>query len=460
MSQPKVSFYNLAWRWHFYAGLFVAPFMVMLALTGIIYLFKPQLDPLMYGNLLNVPAGHHTLSADEQLRRVQVAYPQGRIKQYLPPVNVERSAQFVVQNEGHELNVFIDPYRAEILGDQDAKSNLQAIARAIHGELMIGTIGDRLVELSAGWGIMLVVSGLYLWWPRGKSSAGVLWPRLSNRGRLFWRDLHAVTGFWGAAFLLVMLLSGMTWTGFWGKQYAELWNRFPAAMWNEVPTSDQEARSLNTATRQTVPWAMENTPMPMSGDHAEHMAHGAATTAPAAPTIALQDVQNIAEQRKVEPGYSITFPTTASGVFTIAVFADDPRNDATLHVDQYTGNVLADVRWQHYSNVARATELGVMLHEGKMFGAFNQIVVLLVCLMILLSAVSGVVIWWKRRPQGRLGVPPLRHDLPKWKTAMVIMFALAVAFPLVGASLIVVWVFDRVLLSRLTGKTESASSST
>jgi len=101
----------------------------------------------------------------------------------------------------------------------------------------------------------------------------------------------------------------------------------------------------------------------------------------------------------------------------------------------------------------------VMLHEGKMFGVFNQIIVLLICLMILLSAVSGVVIWWKRRPQGKFGVPPLRHDLPKWKTAMVIMFALAVAFPLVGASLVVIWVLDRVLFSRLGRQTESASSS-
>jgi uncharacterized iron-regulated membrane protein len=41
--------------------------MVMLALTGIIYLFKPQLDPLMYGSLLNVPAGHHTVPADDLL---------------------------------------------------------------------------------------------------------------------------------------------------------------------------------------------------------------------------------------------------------------------------------------------------------------------------------------------------------------------------------------------------------
>ncbi|MQA56475.1 PepSY-associated TM helix domain-containing protein [Pseudomonas piscis] len=460
MNRPKVSFYNLAWRWHFYAGLFVAPFMVMLALTGIVYLFKPQLDPLMYPSLLKVPAGQHSLAADELLQRVQAAYPQGHIKQYLPPVDAGRSAQFVVQHKGQELNVFIDPYHGDVLGEQDAKRNLQAVARAIHGELMIGTVGDRLVELAASWGIVLVVSGLYLWWPRGKSSAGVLWPRLNARGRLFWRDLHGVLGFWGAAFLLLMLLSGMSWTGFWGRQYADLWNRFPVAMWNDVPTSDQQAGELNSATRQTVPWALENTPMPMSGDHAEHMGHAMAAAAPAAPAISLQQVQDIARQRQVEPGYSITLPSSATGVFTIALFADDPRNDATLHVDQYTGKVLADVRWQHYSNVARATELGVMLHEGKMFGRFNQLVVLVVCLMILLGAVSGIVMWWQRRPAGRLGVPPLRHDLPRWKTAMLVIALLAVTFPLVGASLVVVWLLDRLVLSRWNRDPESASSST
>ncbi|MBC3207330.1 PepSY domain-containing protein [Pseudomonas sp. SWRI111] len=452
MQKPQPNFYNLAWRWHFYAGLFVAPFMVMLALTGIIYLFKPQLDSLMYSSLLEVPSGHHTVPADDLLQRVKNAYPQGQVTQYLPPPNAERSAQFVVKNAGHELNVFVDPYHGDILGEQDAKQNLQAIARAIHGELMIGTVGDRLIEMAAGWGVVLVVSGLFLWWPRGQA-AGILWPRLNSRGRVLWRDLHAVTGFWGATLLLLMLLSGMTWTGFWGKQYAQVWNVFPAAMWENVPTSDIEARSLNSATRQTVPWAMENTPMPMSGDHAEHMAQGNAHAGPAAPDVSLQAVQDIASERKVEPGYSITLPTTATGVFTIAVFADDPRNDATLHVDQYTGKVLADVRFEHYGTVARATEIGVMLHEGKMFGTFNQIVVLLICLMILLSAVSGVVIWWKRRPEGRFGVPPLRHDLPTWKTGVAIMLVLAVVFPLVGASLVVVWLLDRFVLPRVARRT-------
>jgi len=197
-----------------------------------------------------------------------------------------------------------------------------------------------------------------------------------------------------------------------------------------------------------VPWALENTPMPMStGEHAEHMAHGGMSNMPAAPKVSLQQVVDIAKGRHIEPGYSITQPKTADGVFTVSVFGDDPRNDATLHIDQYTGKVLASVGWQDYSVVSRATELGVMLHEGKFFGWLNQLVILLICLMVLLSSVSGLVIWWKRRPQGGLGVPPLRHDLPRWKTATMIIIGLAVAFPLVGVSLLAVWLLDRLVRS-------------
>lgn len=457
MSKPNVSFYNLAWRWHFYAGLFVAPFMIMLSLTGMVYLFKPQLDSLMYSDLLTVKPAHHMFTADEQQQRVLEAYPQVLVSKYLPPANAESSAQFVIKKDGREVNLFIDPYSGKILGTQDAKNNLQAMARELHGELMVGTVGDRLVEMAAGWGIVLVVSGLYLWWPRGRSPAGVLWPRITAKGRVLWRDLHAVTGFWGSVALLFMLLSGMTWTGMWGKVYADVWNTFPAAMWNDVPKSAKQAGELNNASVQTVPWAMENTPMPVSsGDHAEHMNHGGMSSGPAAPTITLQRVVDIANERKIEPGYSITQPTSADGVFTVSVFADDPRNDATLHVDQYSGKVLADVRYTDYSAVSKATELGVMLHEGKMFGWVNQLLILFICLMVLLSSVSGIVIWWKRRPQNGFGVPPLRHDLPRWKIATAVMLALGVAFPLVGISMLAIWLLDRIALSRFAKSAATA----
>ena len=443
--RPQPSFYNLAWRWHFYAGLFVIPFLILLSITGLIYLFKPQLDQLMYADLRQVPVAEQRLSADQQLARVRELYPQAAIKQYLPPEGADRSAQFVITEAGRDLNLFLDPYRGTVLGTQDALWNLQAATRKLHGDLLIGTVGDRLIELAAGWGIVLVISGLYLWWPRGRSGAGILWPRLNARGRLWWRDLHAVTGFWGSAILLVMLMTGMTWTGFWGNQFAAVWNKFPDAMWNDVPKSGQLTGSLNNSARQTVAWAVETAPLPASDAHAAHLGHGDHAMPMNSTGHLLQHVVDTAEARGVQPGYSITLPKGEQGVYTVALFASDPRNDATLHVDQYSGEVLADVRWKDYGPVARTVETGVMIHEGRMFGLPNQLLMAAICLLILFSSISGLVLWWKRRPAGRFGVPPLRHDLPRWKTAIGLMVVLGVIFPLVGASLLLVWALDGLL---------------
>ncbi|WP_261314916.1 PepSY domain-containing protein, partial [Burkholderia contaminans] len=46
--------YRTLWRWHFYAGLFVMPFLVVLAITGTLYCFQPQIEPLLYPHRLVV----------------------------------------------------------------------------------------------------------------------------------------------------------------------------------------------------------------------------------------------------------------------------------------------------------------------------------------------------------------------------------------------------------------------
>lgn len=460
MKNRDAHYYQRIWRWHFYAGLFVAPFLILLSLTGIIYLFKPQLDNLMYPELMKVTPTAQTLSADELLTRAMAAMPDASLRKYLPPASPDASAQLIVMQQGQELTLFMDPASGDLLGTMDNKWNLQAVARALHADLLLGTTGDRLIELAAGWGLVLLISGLYLWWPRkGPGMGGILWPRMHQRGRLWWRDLHAVVGFWGAGFLLLLLLSGMTWTGFWGDQFANVWNRFPAAMWNQVPKSAPLARSLNQAHEQTVPWAVENTPMPDSRmveeghDHGA-MDHGSAHdgVVMASRRIPLQQVVDIARERGVSPGFSITPPAGDSGVFTIALFADDPRNDATLHIDQYSGKVLADVRWQDYGPVAKTVETGVMLHMGKLYGWPHQLAMLLICLMVLASAVSGLWIWWSRRPQGRLAAPPLPASLPPMRGAIILLILLGICFPLVGASMVAIWLLDSLIFSRRAPK--------
>jgi len=189
---PPNRFYRSIWRWHFYAGLFVIPFMLMLATTGIIYLFKPQLDALMYHNQMFVQPAGTMLPYTQQLKAAQSVYPDATITKFTPSVTPNRSAEVELTTpKERTLTVFVNPYTGKILGDRDEKYNLQSVARKLHGELMIGKIGDYLVELAACWGLVLLITGLYLWLPRrGFTVWGTLLPRWwSKNRRVFWRDL-------------------------------------------------------------------------------------------------------------------------------------------------------------------------------------------------------------------------------------------------------------------------------
>ena len=129
--------------------------------------------------------------------------------------------------------------------------------------------GDRLIEIAAGFAIMLVVTGLYLWWPRdGRGFGSVLVPQFSAKGRQLWKSLHLSIGFYVSLFLVVFLLSGLTWAGIWGEKFIQAWSTFPAEKWDNVPLSDKAHASMNHGGIKDVPWTLEQTPMPASGSDA------------------------------------------------------------------------------------------------------------------------------------------------------------------------------------------------
>lgn len=460
ITSPKNRFYRTVWRWHFYAGLFVIPFMVMLAATGIIYLFKPQLDAAMYHSLMFVQPSPNALPYVEQIQAVDRAYPAAVVTQVTPPIAADRSTEVLVTTaDERNLMVFVDPHSGEILGDRDEDNNLQAIARKIHGELLIGKLGDYLVELAACWGLVLLITGLYLWWPRQKLAVlGTFIPRLwSQNKRTFWRDLHAVPGFYGVLLIGFLILTGLPWTGFWGDTFAQVSSQFPAQMWDDVPQSAVLTGSLNQR-GQVVPWAVEQLPIPQSAPsgHTGHSGHHGestpAQTGMAAGTpVSLDAVIALAQAKGAPPGFNVTLPAGETGVFTISAFPPDPTQEVTMHVDQYSGAVLADVRWQDYGLVPKAVEMGTAIHMGRYFGFANQLLMLVAALIVLLLAITGAVMWWQRRPQGAglIGAPAMPAYVQNWRTPLAIVAVLGLIFPLVGLSLVVVLLLDYVLLSRI-----------
>lgn len=118
-------------------------------------------------------------------------------------------------------------------------------------------------------------------------------------------------------------------------------------------------------------------------------------------------------------------------------------------MDGTTGTVLSRTDFAERHWIDRVIGYGVAVHEGALFGFANQILGTVTALLLTLLAVSGAVMWWRRRPIGVLGAP---RSLPRPGLGFALSAAivlLAVYMPLFGASLLVVLLTEQLVLRRL-----------
>jgi uncharacterized iron-regulated membrane protein len=247
---------------------------------------------------------------------------------------------------------------------------------------------------------------------------------------------------------VIFLISGLSWTGLWGDKIVQAWTTFPTEKWDNVPLSDATHASMNHDAAKEVPWALEKTPLPESGSLAGTLAISGPVT--------LETVGAFAQGLGFSDRFQVNFPGGENGVWTIShdSMSNDgpnPAADRTIHIDQYTGNVLADVRYADYSAYAKMMAWGVAFHEGDM-GVWNVALNTMVCLSVIFLSASGLVMWWKRRPAGalRLAAPPLPAFLPMWNGALLVALFIALAFPMAGIALLCVLAVDVLILSWLS----------
>lgn len=456
------AFYRAVWRCHFYAGLFVIPFVIILSITGIIYLFKPQLDAAIYRELLFVTPQNTAVTADAQRSAVLAKYQNSAIKSFTAPSGPDRSSQFdITAADGRGLSVFVDPYSGNVLGDYETDKSLPNYAFGIHGELMIGKWGDHIVELVASWAVVMMITGLYLWFPRGdRGWFAALVPNLRTKNKSsFWYGLHSSAGFYASLLILFMLISGLFWTDLWGVKFAGLWSDFPK---DKNPTAFSSAKttgSLNSGAEKKIAWAAENMPLPESGHHEHHAGMQMPPAGPeaSAADVTLDSIVATARERNVISGYSILFPQTPNGVYTIAAPADDPVRQDTIHVDRFSGAVLAQVGFADYPTVPRIVSFAISIHQGRYFGLANQLLMLVAALSVLFLAFSGILMWWKRRPAKKLGAPPVPADPRMRRMALVLILALGIILPFVGASLLIVLFLDLIVFRAFAGRRTAAA---
>ena len=323
--------------------------------------------------------------------------------------------------------------------------------------------------------MVLALSGLYLWWPRRSEKSKVAFvPRLHKKGRLRWRDLHAVSGVLGIATLLVFITSGLPWSGYWGSSWSTTADKLTppaagAALWGGSEDStvakegdlDRFGHRISWATREfRVPGTPPSPHQHQGGLEGRSGAAGFGTvTATGAPeTLSLGNVARAAQQEHMKPGYSILMPTNTTapdGATTYGSFVLQNywpmqlQNEKSVYLNQFTGTTLAVATNGQYGGLQAATELGVLTHMGSQFGLINKIVMTAGCLLILLSIGTALAMWWLRRPAGAVGLPK-RPAAPRlgWGLAGIAA-ALAVVYPLWGTSMLIVLVTDRLIVQRV-----------
>ncbi len=429
------------WRWHFYAAFLVAPVLLILAVTGLIYLFRFQLEPLVNADLMKVSAP----SADaiqqpyaNQLAAVEREFPDATIVSMTEPRSEGRSSVFsATMEDGSTSDIFVDPYGADVLGSLDPDTTVSGYALRLHSELMTGTWGERLIELAACWAIVMAITGYFLFFKGRRARA---------RQRRSLRSRHAQIGLATGVGLLFLVASGLPWTGFWGEkvqtvatsQGSSLWSLDEGAISDPASTLDESLAHSHAE----VPWAQGESPVPRSEEP---------TGEPGERSVANVDTAvAVAGNEGLRHPMTIALPEADDGVFSVIGYAfDAPSDERTVHVDQYGGGVVSTYGFDDYPTLAKVVSHGIGLHEGRSFGPWSMTGSTLMCLLVIASCVTGPLMWWRRRPSGSIGAPRGRVPLRATPALVVGLVALGIFLPFFGVSLLLVLLLDQLVIRRV-----------
>ena len=424
----------ILWRIHFWCALIATPFTLVAALTGILYVFTPQIQALRYAALDHVAPVGAMRPLDDAVAAARAATPPGwRLQTVFPPFSPDDSVKALfdqraadpVAHEAHggghvppaaaagaadggrrasqTLTVYVDPYDARVLGAMTGEERFGNWAKKLHSRLLQDDGWRWMIELAASAMTVMLVSGLLLWWP---ATPKQVLPRVDVRGRGAWKQWHGLLGAALALLTVTILATGLTWSKYAGTQIRTsrdfLGQAPPRAPADAVSAIPHEQAML---TWQQV-WEL---------------------TRSRAPAVSVQ----------IEP------PRGLLGVWRMAA-ADPgkPTRRFDLLLDRFSGRQLYYAGWDQQTVFGKATAIGIPFHRGE-FGWWNQALLLLFGVGVLFSLLSGWLMFIKRWRPGLPILPKLPSSAPAtWKAAAIPM-ALAVpvfawVMPLAGLAAAVI----------------------
>jgi len=363
---------------HLWMGIGLCLWAIAVAATGVTLAYRARVESLLHRGLYFASGAPGTPDFDRIVSSVDIRYPDRRILQIhrngLDPAEslwVDLAPRIDLKHSIPEadLQVFVDPTTGAILGEKPYWDWMRVVYD-FHTTLLMPLRGKSYMGLLGIALFVITGSGLIYWWPRGNRFRQALRVTTGRGTRRLLRDLHASGGALIALLLILSTLSGVLMC-YEGSIQREL--RHLGLAISTAPPRSTNAEPLSAATRfismqQAVDSALRTYPD--------------------------NDVVVISPPTAARPRYSLQlFPRHASRIW----------RTVETQVDAVTGQVVSafDPQRQPWGNTLVLWL--IFFHNGQMFGAIGQGVVLAMGLVLLVLSVSGPWMWLlgRRRSSAR-----------------------------------------------------------
>lgn len=424
-SRTSFAWRGLFLRLHFYAGVLVAPFILIASLTGVLYALTPQLESWVYSDQLRVPASTQQLPLSKQVDAALATSPQGSLVAVRPAPEPGATTRVLFSEKGlgesERRAVFVDPGTGRVTGDLVVYGSsgvlpLRTTLDQLHRNLMLGEPGRLYSELAASWLWVVALGGLVLWISRARNSKRI--------------KTHGLIGVWVLAGALFLSATGLTWSAYAGENVAML--------------------------RTAIGWSTPTLTMPGAGE--SHGDHGSSSSS-AGGHSEIDTVFGAAKQSGIDAkAVEVSLPAESGGAWKVAEIEKGLPSQGDA-VAVHGGEVVSTLKFADFPLGAKLTRWGIDAHMGVLFGWPNQLLLLLVGGGLVALVVLGYRMWWKRRPTSGFGRPTPRGQWRKAPRGALIGLGLATLLvgwfvPLLGVSLVAFLAID-VLLGRRAKTTAS-----
>jgi len=398
--------YPWIWKWHFIGGIISAPFAIILAITGIIYLFKdtyeaPQKQAFSHIEKIT----ENKMNFQQQWDFVKANWGKNPTGVILPKSD-DKCTEFISGRFSHKSVLYLDPYAQKVKGIINVNETDMHQVRKLHGELLLGSFGTKVVELVASWMVVLIITGLFLFWPRGRGWKGFFTIRTKQSKRILFRDIHALSGFWFSLLLLLVLAGGLPWTDLFGGGFK----------WVQDITK----------TGYPITWDSK-----------------ALQSKPKGEAMSLDIIMSKAKAYGLEGTTIVDLPQSPTDIYSIYNETTNLSSIKKIHIDQYSGEVIKSHTWADIGILMKARLWLMAFHQGE-FGLWNWYLMIFVATGLLFLSISALISYFYRRQSGSIGIPNVPANLSPNIAIVIIIITLGIALPLFGISIATLFLASKV----------------